>query len=149
MNLHVIHAICHDFTCNMCHMTYIRQTSCSLKQRYQEHIGYIKHNEPQLAYTLNILNNKHEYGPINNTMILLKHIYITTLLLPYEQLYIQSYHYHIQFIPEQHTGKHNPIYQLIYNLHNTSRPTRLTHQYSNIDTTKNQFHSNCASSQPI
>jgi len=51
-------------------MSYIGQTSCSLKQRYQEHT---KHNEPQLAYALHILNNKHKYGPITDTMILLKH----------------------------------------------------------------------------
>ena len=55
-------------------MSYIGQLNRSLKQRYQEHIRYIEHNEPQLAYALHILNNKHEYGPINNTMTLLKHI---------------------------------------------------------------------------
>jgi len=80
-------------------------------------------------------------------MTLLKHIDETTLLLPYEQLYIQSYHHHKQLFPEQHIGKHNPIYQLIYNLHNTSRPTRLTDQYSNINPTKNQFHPDLASGQ--
>jgi len=51
-----------------------------LKQRYQEHISYVRHNEPQSAYALHILNNKHEYGPISNTMTLLKHIYKTSLL---------------------------------------------------------------------
>jgi hypothetical protein len=40
----------YELTCNTCHMSYIRETSRSLKQRYQEHVGYIKHNEPQLAY---------------------------------------------------------------------------------------------------
>jgi len=88
MNLHVIH----------------RQMSHNLKQRYQEHTRHIKHNEPQLAYALHVLNNKHKYGLINSTMTLLKHIDKTTLLLPYEQLYIQSYHHHKQLIPEQHTG---------------------------------------------
>jgi len=81
-------------------------------------------------------------------MTLLKHIDKTTLLLPYEQLYIQLYHHHKQLIPEQHTGKHNSTYQLIYSLHNMSRPTRLTNQYSCINTNKNQFHSIVASSQP-
>jgi len=41
----------------------------------KEHVRYIRHNEPpQSAYALHIPNNKHEYGPINNTMTLLKHI---------------------------------------------------------------------------
>jgi len=121
--------------------------NCSLKQRYQEHTRHIKHNELQLAYALHILNNKHKYGPINDTMTLLKHIDKTTLLLPYEQLYIQSYHHHKQLIPEQHIGEHNPMYQLIYNLHIMSCSTRPTAQYS-INTTKIQFHPDPASSPP-
>jgi hypothetical protein len=130
-----------------CHMSHIEQMSRSLKQRYHDHIRYIKHNEPQLAYALHILNNKHEYGPINATLTLLKYIDKTRLLLPYEQLYIHSYH-HKQLIAEQHIGKHNSIYQLIYNLHNMSCPTILTDQYSCINTNKNQFHPTRASSQP-
>ena len=39
----------YELTCNTCHMSYIRQTNHSLKQRYQKHIRYIKHNEPQFA----------------------------------------------------------------------------------------------------
>jgi len=71
-------------------MSYNGQTSRSLKQRYQEHIRYIKNNEPQSAYALHILNNKHEYDPIKDTMTLMKHIDKTTLLIPYKQLYTQS-----------------------------------------------------------
>jgi hypothetical protein len=83
-----------------------------------------------------ILNNKHEYGPINNTMTLLKHINKASLLLPYEQLYIQTYHQHKQLISEQYIGEHNPIYQLIHNTFNLSLPTRPASQYSTINTTK-------------
>jgi len=35
-----------ELTCNTCHMSYIQQMSHSLKQRYQDHIRNIKHNEP-------------------------------------------------------------------------------------------------------
>ena len=61
-------------TCNTCQMSYIGQTRRSLQQRYQKHVRYIRHNEPQSAYAQHTLNNKHEYGPIDNTMTLLKHI---------------------------------------------------------------------------
>jgi hypothetical protein len=44
----------------------------SLKQRYQEHTGYVKQNDLQSAYALNVLNNKYEYGFINNIISLLK-----------------------------------------------------------------------------
>ena len=109
-------------------MPYIGQTSSRLHQRYKEHVRYIKHNNPQSSYVLHILNNKHEYGPINDTMILLKHITKPTLLIQFEQLHIQSYHYHKQLIPEKHIGEHNLIYQLIHALNNTSLPTRPTDQ---------------------
>jgi hypothetical protein len=78
-------------------------------------------------------------------MILLKHINKTTLLVPFEQLYIQSYHHNERLIPEQHIGEHNPMHQLIHDLNNTSFPSRLTDKYSNISTTWNQFHSDRAS----
>ena len=61
----------YKLTCNICQMSYIGQTSRSLKQGYQEHIRYIRHNEPQSAYALHILSNKNEYGPINDIMTLL------------------------------------------------------------------------------
>jgi len=121
---------------NTCHRSYIRQTSRTIKQRFQEHTRYIKHNEPQSAYTLHILNNKHEHGPIKDSMTLLKHIEKPSLLIPYEQLNIQSYHRNNQLIPEQHSNEQNPVYQLIYNRHNTSHPTWPLDQYLNSNTTK-------------
>jgi hypothetical protein len=51
-----------------CHKHYIGQTGRSLKERFLEHQRYIKANDPKSAYALHILENRHEYGPINNTM---------------------------------------------------------------------------------
>jgi len=33
---------------------------------FQEHIRYIRNNNPQLAFALHILQNQHEYGHMNN-----------------------------------------------------------------------------------
>jgi hypothetical protein len=89
-------------------------------------------NDPQWAYAQHILNGKHEYGPINNTITLLKHIIKASLSLPY----IQTHHQHQQLISEQCTGKHNPIYQLIHDTFLTSLPTRPTDQYPTSNRTK-------------
>ena len=59
-------------TCNPCQMAYVGKTSASLRQRYQEHIRYIKFNNPQSAYAQYILNNRHKYGLIDKHMFLLK-----------------------------------------------------------------------------
>jgi hypothetical protein len=39
----------YELTRNTRHISYIGQTCRCLKQRYQEHIRYIKNNEPQSA----------------------------------------------------------------------------------------------------
>jgi hypothetical protein len=70
---------------NTYHKAYVGQTSRKLKSRYQEHIRYIK-NDPRSAYALHLLNNRHEYGNINDNMTLLIRINKTALLLPYEYL---------------------------------------------------------------
>jgi hypothetical protein len=110
-----------------CHMSYNGQTRRNLK-RYQEHVRYVKTNDPQSAYALHILNNKHEYWHI--------HVNITSLLTPYEQLYIQSYHHHRQLIQEQQSGDHNPMYRLIYDRHAKRHPAeppdRQPHTYPHV-----------------
>jgi hypothetical protein len=88
--------------CNTCHKTFVGQTNRNLKSRYQEHIPYIKNNDPRSAYALHILNNGHEYGNINDTMTLLKKINTQALLLPSEQMCMQSLHHNTELIPEQH-----------------------------------------------
>jgi hypothetical protein len=106
-------------------VSYIGQTKRSLKLRYQEHIRYIN---PQSAYALHILNNGHEYGPMHNTMKLLKQINKTKFLISYEQLYIQPHYHHKQLIPEQNS-EHNPLYQLVYDQQVTPYPTKPPDQH--------------------
>jgi len=85
----------------VCTKTYVGQTSRSLKLCYQEHIRHIKNNNPQSAYALNILQNSHEYGPMNQTMHLLKPINNTSSPIPYERLYIQSLHQERNWFPNK------------------------------------------------
>ena len=102
-------------TCNTCQMTYVGQTSQNLKIRYKEHIRYIRSNNPQSAYALHILQNRHEYGPMNETMRLLKQVNKTTSLIPYERLYIQTLHQAGKLISEQFPGDPNPLFQAVIN----------------------------------
>jgi hypothetical protein len=68
-----------------------------------------KNSNPQSAYAVHILHNIHEYSTINDTMTLLHPTQNTTLLLPYEQIFIHNhnnvtnlihlhFHYHKHFI---------------------------------------------------
>ena len=100
------------FICRTCNKAYIGQTNCNLSVRYNKHIRYIKNNDPQSAYAQHILQNIHEYGTLSGTMSLLKHINNPTKLIPYEQLYTQTFHHHVNLISEQSASDTNPVFQL-------------------------------------
>jgi hypothetical protein len=46
-------------------------------------------------------------------MTLLKQINKPSLLLPYEQMYIQIFRRNNELIPEQHPNEHNPMFELL------------------------------------
>jgi len=109
----------YKITCKTCHKAYVGQTSRNLKSRFREHIQYIKNNDPRSAYALHMINCRHEYGNIDDTVTLLKQINTPTLLLPYEQMYIQSLHHSNELIPEKHLNERNPMFDLLHS--NTTR----------------------------
>ena len=111
---------CSVLVCNTCKLSYIGQTNCILQQRYKEHTRYIKYNDPQSAYALHTPNNRHEYGTLTDMMKLIRHVTNPTMLLPYEQFFIHSYHLHKHLIPEQHVNDINPLYQTILDVYDTS-----------------------------
>jgi len=82
-----------------------RTDNPKLKRRYQERKRHIKQNDPQSAYALHILNNNHEYGPINTTITLLQQKTQTSVLIPYKQFFIHSLYYHKELIREQNRWK--------------------------------------------
>jgi hypothetical protein len=71
---------------------------------------------------MHILNCKHEYGNINDAMTLLKRIDNPSLLLPYEQMYIQLFHHNNHLIQEQQPNEHNMMFQLLYNNYKAPQP---------------------------
>jgi hypothetical protein len=99
--------------CKTCNKAYIGQAKRNLKTRCRKHIGYVRNNQPQSAYAQHILHNIHEYGTPGETITLLKHVKPDTMLIPYEQLYIQTYHKTGNLVPEQDGNGRNPLFQLI------------------------------------
>ena len=99
----------YKLTCNTCKLAYVGQTSRSLKLRFQEHTRYISYSNPQSTYAQHVLHNRHEYGPIDHSMTILKPLKGTTLLTPYEQYFIQTFHQKGQLIPEKFAGEKTPL----------------------------------------
>ena len=105
-----------------CNKAYIGQTSRNLALRYREHIRYIRNKDPQSAYAQHILQNLHEYGTLTDTVTLIKPIRHTTELIPYEQLFIQTYRHNGNLIHEQSAADTNPLFQLTFHTNLTSPP---------------------------
>jgi len=80
----------YQLTCNTCNLSYVGQMSRSPNIRFQEHVRYIRNNNPQSAYTKHILQNQHKYGQMNSIMTLLKPLNNPSLLISYKQYYIQT-----------------------------------------------------------
>ena len=58
-----------------------------------------------------ILQNQQEYGTMDNIIYLLKPLNNAAMLIPYEQLFIQSLHQERKLIAEQYPGEQNPLFQ--------------------------------------
>ena len=102
----------YKLSCKTYERLYVGQTSRNLTQRDHEHTRYITNNDPQSTYAEHILQNLHEYGTMRDTMTLLKPIHKTSMLIPYEKLFIQTFHHNDILIAEQGAGEQNPLYQL-------------------------------------
>jgi len=65
--------------------------------RHREHIRYIKTNNSLSTHALHILQNRHEYGTIADTLQLLKTCQKGTRMNCWEALYMQVFHQHIDY----------------------------------------------------
>jgi hypothetical protein len=61
----------YQLQCMDCPQYYIGQTGRSFNIRYIEHIRDIRNNNNNIGYEHHILNNKHKYGNIQDTMKIL------------------------------------------------------------------------------
>jgi len=98
--------------CNTCNKVYVGQSGRSIDIRQTEHIRYIRSNNPQSAYAMHILQNRHEYGTTRDTLQLLKTCRKSTHMNCWETLYLQIFHQHKTLITEQQIGDINPLYEL-------------------------------------
>jgi len=85
----------YELKCNTCNKAYVGQTGRSIGIRHKEHISYIRTNNPQSAYAMHILQNRHEYGKIENTLQLLKtcKVHVWTAGIPYACKYFTNTKY--------------------------------------------------------
>jgi hypothetical protein len=106
----------YELSCNACQHSYVGQTVRRLKLRYKEKIRYIKNNNPQSAYAFHILQNRHEYGSIQETVTLLQPVHKGSYMSRLEQFYIRQHQYNNTLTSEQNSGEHNPQFEIAYDI---------------------------------
>lgn len=118
----------YKITCKTCHKTYIGQTNRILKLRFQEHVRYIKNNDPRSAYAIHIHNFRHEYGNVNDTMTLLKRINNPPCYYHMSRrIYSHSYRNN-KLVPEQHPSECNLVFELFQAESHTSQTNKRANQ---------------------
>jgi hypothetical protein len=65
-------------------------------------------------------NTSYETSTLTDTMSLLKHIHNPTKLIPYEPLFIQTFHHHGNLISEKYASEINPLFHLTFDTTSSS-----------------------------
>ena len=62
----------YQLKCSSCNKAYVAQSGRAKSLRHKEHLQYIRNNNPISAYAMHILHNRHQFGPADETLKLLK-----------------------------------------------------------------------------
>jgi len=103
-------SVIYKLKCNTCNNKYVGQSGRAINIRYKEHIRYVRTNNPQSAYATHILQNRHKYGPRNDTLQLLKSCTKGLRMNCWEAMYIQKFHQKGILIAEQQVYELKPHY---------------------------------------
>jgi len=110
----------YQLKCNTCKHAYIGQSGKPITTRYKEHLRYIKNNNPISAYAAHILNNRHEFGPTEETLKLLKPCTKGTRMNCWESLFM---HVHYKQVIDTNPLFDQATYHVTYNTPLNSVPS--------------------------
>jgi hypothetical protein len=102
----------YQLKCNTCNYAYVGQSGRPITTRHKEHLRYIRNNNPTSAYAMHILDNRHEFGPAEETLKLLKHCSKGGRMDCWESLFIHLHHKNNILIAEQQANDTNPLFEL-------------------------------------
>jgi hypothetical protein len=102
----------YQLKCNSCNRAYVGQSGRAISLRHKEHLRYIKNNNPISAYAMHILHNRHQYGPPDETLELLKPYNKGTKINCWEVLYMNIHYKQGLLISEQQVTYTNPLFDL-------------------------------------
>jgi hypothetical protein len=108
--------------CNECPLKYIGQTGRNFNTRYKEHIYSIKSNNSSIGYAKHVLDAGHSYNTIEKTMEIIKTGRKGKHLNTLERYYIHKVKKTGALMNEINTDEHNPIFETLHKINNTTTP---------------------------
>jgi hypothetical protein len=102
----------YQLKCNLCNRAYVGQSRRAISLRHKEHLRYIRHNNPISASAMHILHNRHQFGPADETLKLLKPCNKGTKMNCWEALYMNMHYKQGLVIPEQQITDTNLLFDL-------------------------------------
>jgi hypothetical protein len=103
----------YQLECGDCGLQYVGQTGRPFRIRYQEHKRDYDSNSTKSLFTKHLLDNNHKLQPIENSMSILCFQQKGRKLNTLEQFHIYKVTKKGIQINEQHTIKHNPIFETL------------------------------------
>ena len=88
------------------------QSGRPITTRHREHLRYVRNNSSTSAYATHILDNRHEFGPAEETLKLLKPCSKGSRMDCWESLFIHLHHRHNILIDEQQANDNNLLFEL-------------------------------------
>jgi hypothetical protein len=117
----------YQMKCKDCPMKYIGQTGRTFNTRYKEHIYDIKSNSNNTGYSKHILDTRHSYGPMVDTMDVIrinnKGKYLNTL----EKYYIYKISRKGLHMNDMNINEHNPLFEVLHGIYDTPHSTYPSH----------------------
>jgi len=102
----------YQLKCNTCSRAYVGQSGRPITIRHREHLPYIRNNSSTSAFATHILDNRHEFGPAEKTLKLLKPCSKGSRMDCWESLFIHLHHKHDILIDEQQAKDNDPLFEL-------------------------------------
>jgi hypothetical protein len=103
----------YKLTCQSCSKAYVGQTGRSFNVRYNEHKYALKHNSNTSNYAKHILEHAHSFGPIQDTMSILKYRSKGSHLNTIEKFYIYAEFSENNHLNDEQTISRNKIFETL------------------------------------
>jgi len=102
----------YELKCNSCNEAYVGQSGREISLRHKEHLHYIRNNNPISAYAMHILHNRHQIGPADETLKLIKPCNKGIKMNCWKTLYMNMLYKQGSLISEQQVTDTNLLFDL-------------------------------------